>query len=176
MTPCARVGGGDEHGVDVIAKEHVADIVVGAAAGEAARAALLGVEILDADLGVVGGVMVDVANAEHLHVASGQVAAGQIGPRPAEEVSAALPSNAAETHSYAVAGRRGPFPAEGRGGDDAGGGKHGPADGKEFTARKRRFFQHHFGLPVCDGIHDARRGGRCQGRRVLPVDVPGITQ
>ncbi len=121
------IGGGDEHGVDVVAEQHVADVPVGAAAFVRARAIFPGIVLLNAGLAFLGPLALHVADGQHLHVVAAEVAAGQVGPSAAEKMAAALPAQADEPHADAVAGRRGAVLAQGRGRDQAGGGKRGPS-------------------------------------------------
>ena len=109
------VGSGDQHGVDVVAEEHVADVPIGAAALVGALAELPGIVPFDAGLAFLGPLPLHVADAQHLDVVAAEVAAGQVGPGPAEEVAAALPAESDEPHIDPLTGRRSAVETQHRG-------------------------------------------------------------
>jgi hypothetical protein len=64
------VGGGNHHGVDVLAGQQLAEVVVGGAAAKGPLVLLLGVAFLDDLAGIVAAFSDDVADGDDLHVAA----------------------------------------------------------------------------------------------------------
>jgi len=84
------IGQGQQHGVDIGPGEDFAKIVVGLDSAVAGLARLLGVDLVTALVRLVAPLPAHVAHGQHLHIVTGDVAAGNVGPRAAQQVPRAL--------------------------------------------------------------------------------------
>ena len=112
-------GGGDEHGVDIGAVEHVPEVDVGLARPVIPLAIGLGIMPVDPLLGALAAVAPDIADGQHLDVLAGRIAAGEVCPGPSEQMDPALGPDTDEPHGDALAGCNRTAFAKGRGRDDA---------------------------------------------------------
>ena len=133
---------GDQHRVNVVAHQHVAEVSVGFTGLVAALVVGLGVVIADALAGALAALTPHIADGQHLHIFSASVTAGYVGPRSAEQMAASLRADPDKAHRDALAGRKGPVSTEGRSRDDGRRGERcaegasGPA--QESAARPER--------------------------------------
>ena len=106
--------GGDQHGVNVRAGQHLAKVGIGLAGLVVAPAVNLRVMVIDLLGSVLAAVAPDIAHSQHLDIFAPRVAARHIRPRAAQQVAAALAADADEPHRDALAGRHRARPAQDR--------------------------------------------------------------
>jgi len=111
---------GDQHRVDILPLEHLPKIRVSAASREIAVPEFLGVVVIHLFGGPFAPIPPDVAHRQHLDVRPARIAARDVGPRAAEQVSPALPANPEESHRHPFARRNRPATAQRRSGDEGG--------------------------------------------------------
>jgi hypothetical protein len=103
------VGSRDQHRVDIVALDHLPEVVKGGHTTVLAGPEPFLVVLLDPLLRSLGPRSLHVADRQHLDIVSSQVAAGQIRPRAAEQMPAALPSQSGESHPIRSLGGTSPW-------------------------------------------------------------------
>ena len=96
---------GDEHGVNVAPLQHLAEIHIPLARLAAGAPGRLRVVFVHALYRALAALAPHIADGEHLHVGPRAVTAGDVGPRAAEQMAAALAADADEAHRDAFARR-----------------------------------------------------------------------
>ena len=168
----------DQHRIDVRSRQHLPEIRIGLAGAVIAltvSARVILVHFLGRGLAATPP---DIANREHLHILAPGVTASHIGPSPAEQVTAALPTHTNEAHRNSLTGRYGPLQSQSRCGYDEWRRSGGPDHSRRLAQKSAP------GKNVCRFHNHFKAVTRLKRRRapgfrspqpyqMLPQEIPG---